>query len=66
MKMNKRGSTVRWLARIGYDVSVAREDEVEQMLVREARQWDLTPERLEEMIHEDHVRESAPRSEVAV
>lgn len=46
--------TLRWLSRIGYKVRDKDHDEVRAMFVREAKQWGLSPERLEEMIREDY------------
>lgn len=57
-----RRHTLRWLSQIGYDVRNARQDEVARMFEREARQWGLTPERLEEMIIEDQARDRQDRT----
>lgn len=44
---------VDWLAAMGYPVAGMPEGLLHGMLVREARQWQISPERLETMILED-------------
>lgn len=41
-----------WLASMGYTVSGMPREVVEGMFLREARQWELAPERLEELVME--------------
>ncbi len=44
---------VDWLASMGYPVSGMSAKALQAMLLREARQWQVSPERLETMILED-------------
>ncbi len=44
---------VAWLASMGYPVSGMPIQVLRAMLLREARQWQMSPERLEMMILED-------------
>lgn len=53
LKIDINGRVVEWLASMGYPVSGMPVQLLRGMLLREARQWQVSPERLEMMILED-------------
>lgn len=53
LKIDINKKVVAWLASMGYPVSGMPVQVLRGMLLREARQWQVTPERLEMMILED-------------
>lgn len=52
LRIDINSKVVAWLASMGYPVSGMPVQVLRGMLLREARQWHLSPERLEEMILE--------------
>ena len=47
IKININQHILSWLAAMGYSVSGMPREVIEGMFLREARQWDVSPERLE-------------------
>jgi transcriptional regulator of aromatic amino acid metabolism len=54
---------LNWLASMGYPVSGMPIDAIEKIFVREARQWEVSPERLDELVREGE-RVRPPREHV--
>lgn len=54
---------LNWLASMGYPISGMPIDAIETVFVREARQWQMSPERLEELVREGE-RVRRPRQPV--
>lgn len=53
LRIDINTKVVAWLASMGYPVSGMPIQVLRGMLLREARQWQMSPERLEMMILED-------------
>lgn len=45
---------IEWLTSMGYPVSSMPKEAIEGIFLREARQWELPPERLAEMVREGY------------
>lgn len=52
IKININQHILDWLDSMGYAVSGMPREIIEGMFLREARQWEMTPERLEELVME--------------
>jgi len=59
IKIKMNSHIIEWLASMGYPVSNMPREAIEGIFLREARQWEVPPERLEEMVREGyHASES--------
>lgn len=52
IKININQHILNWLASMGYSVKGMPREALEGMFLREARQWEVAPERLEAMVME--------------
>lgn len=53
LRIDIHGKVIEWLSSMGYPVSGMPVELLRGMLLREARQWQVSPERLEHMILEE-------------
>ncbi|MEX0600479.1 MAG: hypothetical protein WD021_02815 [Rhodothermales bacterium] len=53
LRIDIHGKVIEWLSSMGYPVSGMPVELLRGMLLREARQWQVSPERLETMILEE-------------
>ncbi len=63
IKININQHILNWLGAMGYSVSGMPREIIEGMFLREARQWDVPPERLEAMVMEQR---TPPRTHAAM
>lgn len=61
IKIDINQPILNWLASMGYAVAGMPREVVEGMFLREARQWEVSPERLEALVRED-TAPTRPRS----